>query len=101
MVSASREEGKTGRTFKYTLDYIGACKPTSALIENVSGLAQKPKDDPSSISDADYVCNEVQRMGYTGSWHLNKATVCAEAAQVLPNPIVLVPRNGPSISLSG
>ncbi len=60
-------------SFKYTLDYIGLCKSSTVLLENVVGLTQKPKDNPDGLSDADFVLQELRRLGYHGAWHTNKA----------------------------
>ena len=64
-----RSEGATGEGFLHVKHLISKTKPLLVVLENVIGLLETPGDsEDESLSDADYICTELRKIGYGCSW---------------------------------
>ena len=67
----------------------------TVLIENVIGLIQKVKEPPNTLSDAEYVLDQLNKMGYHGPLHVDKALCTDHVASVIPIPRPVTPSFAP------
>lgn len=98
MHCVQRQLGKTGASFSLVEKYVAANKPTMCVLENVPGLMQRQAHG--DVSDAQYIRDRFESMGYQVSMHLYDAATHGSIAPRERLWIIAILGEGPAVAKS-